>query len=84
MEDADMSYDLIMEKAMLKKEKARESRALREEGKGTPLLIERTATGLYTCRYERGLLPDALKGFFTRKSRILDIARERGIPTQEI
>jgi hypothetical protein len=40
---------------------------------------------LYTGRYSmRGPVPDELKGFFTRKQRIVDIAAQRGIPLEEV
>jgi hypothetical protein len=40
--------------------------------------------GLYLARYTmRGQVPDELKGFFTRKERILAIARQRGIEVDE-
>lgn len=69
-----------------KKVAAAERKAEREEaGIVNKLLIERTPMGLYMCRYSmRGPVPDELKGFFTRKQRILDIAAKRNIPVEEV
>jgi hypothetical protein len=40
--------------------------------------------GLYQARYTmRGQVPDELKGLFTRKERILAVARQRGIEVEE-
>ena len=78
-----MSYDDIMAKAQARKEAKKAQEAVRKEGGGLPLIIEKTPVGLYICRYERGAIPDVLKGFFTHKFRILAIAKERGITVQE-
>ena len=78
-----MSYDDIMAKAQERKQAKRAQEATRKEGEGSPLIIEQNQTGLFYCRYERGNLPDVLKGFFTHKFRILNIAKERGIPVKE-
>lgn len=79
------AYDKVMEKAIAKKETAKERKYEREEaGIVNKLVIERTPAGLYTCHYAlRGNIPDELKGFFTRKDRILNIARQRGIQIEE-
>jgi hypothetical protein len=76
----------IREKEAAKKAAAAERKAEREEsGISNKLVIDRTPMGLYTCRYSmRGPVPDELKGFFTRKQRILDIATQRGIPVEEV
>jgi cell division protein FtsL len=42
-----------------------------------------TPVGLYQARYSmRGQVPDDLKGLFTRKERILTIAKQKGIEVE--
>jgi hypothetical protein len=75
----------IQEKHAAKKAAYAERKAEREEtGNVNKLVVERTPMGLYFCRYSmHGPVPDELKGFFTRKQRIIDIAAKRGIPLSE-
>jgi hypothetical protein len=79
------SYDKVMEKSLAKKEAAKERKEEREEkGIVNKLIIERTPMGLYSCRYSmRGQVPDELKGLFTRKERILAVAKQRNIDVEE-
>lgn len=52
-----------------------------EEGVVNALVIEREPTGLYFARYSlSGPMPEELRGRFTSKQRILDIAARRSIP----
>jgi hypothetical protein len=84
--DANKSaYDKVMEKSLAKKEAAKERKEEREEkGIVNKLVIERTPMGLYSCRYSmRGQVPDELKGLFTRKERILAVAKQRSIDVEE-
>ncbi len=69
-----------------------QARVLRRNNKGKigklvsthKLIIEKTPVGLYQARYSmRGQVPDELKGLFTRKDRILTIAKQRGIEVEE-
>jgi hypothetical protein len=78
------TMEKIRAKEVAKKAAAAERKAEREElGITNKLVIERTPMGLYTCRYSyAGPIPDELKGFFTRKQRILDIAAKRNIPLE--
>ena len=79
------AYDKVMEKHQEKKLAARERKEEREEsGIVNKLTIERTPMGLYQARYSmRGPVPDELKGLFTRKERILAIAKQRNIEVEE-
>lgn len=79
------ALDKIMAKAAEKKQAAKERKEEREEkGIVNKLIIERTPMGLYECRYSmRGQVPDELKGWFTRKERILAIAKQRNIDVEE-
>ena len=79
------ALDKIMVKAAEKKQAAKERKEEREEkGIVNKLIIERTPMGLYECRYSmRGQVPDELKGWFTRKERILAIAKQRNIDVEE-
>ena len=78
------AYDKVMEKAAEKKQAAKERKEERAElNIVNKLVIEMTPVGLYQARYSmRGQVPDELKGLFTRKDRILDIARQRGIEVE--
>jgi hypothetical protein len=39
---------------------------------------------MYSCHYAlRGGIPDELKGWFTRKDRIISIAKQKGIQIEE-
>jgi hypothetical protein len=52
-----------------------------EQGIVNSLIIDREPSGLYYARYSlAGNVPDELKGMFTHKSRIVDIATRRNIP----
>ena len=79
------AFDKVMQKAAEKKQAAKERKEEREEkGIVNKLVIERTSSGLYECRYSmRGQVPDELKGLFTRKDRILAIAKQRGIDVED-
>lgn len=85
MDASKSAYDKVMEKSLAKKEAAKERKEEREEkGIVNKLVIDRTPMGLYTCRYSmRGQVPDELKGLFTRKERILAVARQRNIDVEE-
>jgi hypothetical protein len=78
------AYDRVMEKAAEKKQAAKERKEVREEsGIVNKLVIEMTPVGLYQARYSmRGQVPDDLKGLFTRKERILTIAKQKGIEVE--
>jgi cell division protein FtsL len=78
------AYDKVMEKAAEKKQAAKERKEERQEsGIINKLVIEMTPVGLYQARYSmRGQVPDDLKGLFTRKERILTIAKEKGIEVE--
>lgn len=77
-------FDRVMERAAEKKQAAKERKEEREEaGIINKLIIERTPVGLYQARYSmRGQVPDDLKGLFTRKDRILAIAKQKGIEVE--
>jgi len=79
------ALDKIMAKEAEKKQAAKERKEEREEkGIVNKLIIERTPMGLYECRYSmRGQVRDELKGWFTRKERILAIAKQRNIDVEE-
>lgn len=81
MEENKTPFEKVMEKAAEKKQAAKERKEERAElNIINKLVIEMTPVGLYQARYSmRGQVPDDLKGLFTRKDRILDIARQRGI-----
>jgi len=85
MDASKSSYDKVMEKSLAKKEAAKERKEEREEkGIVNKPIIERTPMGLYSCRYSmRGQVPDELKGLFTRKERILAVAKQRNIDVEE-
>jgi hypothetical protein len=78
-------YDRVMERSLEKKAAAKERKEERiESGIVNKLAIDRTPMGLYQARYSmRGQVPDELKGLFTRKERILAIAKQRGIEVEE-
>jgi len=78
------AFDRVMEKAAEKKQAAKERKEERQEsGIVNKLVIEMTPVGLYQARYSmRGQVPDDLKGLFTRKERILTIAKEKGIEVE--
>jgi hypothetical protein len=83
--DAKTSYDRVMEKHQEKKQMAKERKEERaESGIVNKLAIDRTPMGLYQARYTmRGQVPEELKGLFTRKERILAIAKARNIEVEE-
>jgi hypothetical protein len=78
------AYEKVRAKHIEKKHAAAERKAEREEqGITNKLVIDRTESGLFTCRYKlSGPVPDVLKGMFTRKERILAIAKLRGIDVE--
>jgi hypothetical protein len=82
--DVSNAYEKVRAKHIEKKQAAAERKAEREEqGITNKLVIDRTEAGLYTCRYKlSGPVPEALKGSFTRKDRILAIAKQRGIEVE--
>jgi len=85
MDESKSAFDKVMQKAAAKKEAAKERKEERaESGIINKLVIDRTPMGLYECRYSmRGQVPDELKGVFTRKDRILAIAKLRNIEVEE-
>jgi hypothetical protein len=82
--DDKSTYDRVMEKHLEKKQAAKERKEERiESGIVNKLAIDRTPMGLYQARYTmRGQVPDELKGLFTRKERILAIAKLRNIEVE--
>jgi hypothetical protein len=78
------AYEKVRAKHIEKKHAAAERKAERiEQGITNKLVIERAPAGLYSCRYKlSGPVPDCLKGYFTRKDRILAIAKQRGIEVE--
>ena len=78
------AYDRIMKQAIEKKQAAKERKEEHiESGIVNKLAIDRTPMGLYQARYTmRGQVPDELKGLFTRKERILAIAKLRNIEVE--
>ena len=75
------SYDEVMEKAAERKAALKERKEERKEaGDVNRLIIEQSPNGLYTCRYQRGPVPEELKGYFTHKHKVLDICNRRNIP----
>jgi hypothetical protein len=82
--DDKSTYDRVMEKHLEKKQSAKERKEERiESGIVNKLAIDRTPMGLYQARYTmRGQVPDELKGLFTRKERILAIAKLRNIEVE--
>ena len=83
--DDKTAYDKVMDKHQEKKLAAKERKEeMADAGIVNKLAIDRTPMGLYLARYTmRGQVPDELKGFFTRKERILAIAKQRGIEIDE-
>ena len=79
-----MSIEQILERKGQKDAARKERKAEREDaGIVTALIVDRAPDGLHSCRYPRGNIPDELKGCFTSKLRILEIAKRRGIPVGE-
>lgn len=78
---AETNIDKVLQKAAEKKLAAKERKEERDEsGITNKLCIDRTPDGLYSVRYSmRGQVPVELKGLFTRKERILEIAQRRNI-----
>lgn len=81
---ADDVFGKVMQKAAEKKQAAKERKEAREEaGEVNKLVIERTPAGLFFVRYSmHGPVPDALKGLFTRKERIIETAKLLGKPLE--
>lgn len=79
------AYNRIMQRTIEKKQATKERKEEREaSGIVNKLVIDRTPAGLYQVRYSmRGPVPDELKGLFTRKDRILAIAKKREIDVEE-
>lgn len=69
--------EILEKKAQKKLEQA--IKKIEEPQPRQPLLLDRNSTGLYYVRYERGTIPNLLKGHFTHKSRIYALAKEAGI-----
>jgi hypothetical protein len=84
MDDKMSAYDKVMAKAAEKKAEARARKEQRDEdGVVNKLVIDRTPNGLYSVRYSySGPVPDELKGYFTHKARIVDIATRLGKPLE--
>jgi len=85
-EDLKDAYDKVMAKAAEKKQAAKERKEQKEEeGIVNHLVVDMTPAGLYSVRYEfRGNIPEELKGFFTRKDRILNICARKNIPVKDV
>jgi hypothetical protein len=81
----DTGITAIMEQRAAK-EVARKARKESNENAGVvnSIIIERDPCGLYYTRYSlSGSVPDALKGFFTSKQKVLDIIARKNIPVVE-
>ena len=78
------AYDKVMQKHLEKKQAAAARKEQREaDGVVNKLVIERTPMGLYSVRYSNsGPVPDELKGYFTRRDRIVTIAQRLGKPLE--
>ena len=70
-----------MQKITEKKQAAKERKEERvEQNIVNKLCIDRTPDGLYSTRYSmRGQVPVELKGLFTRRDKIIEIAKRRNI-----
>tara|TARA_R110000868_G_scaffold114649_1_gene306967 strand:+ start:255 stop:521 length:267 start_codon:yes stop_codon:yes gene_type:complete len=82
MEDVKQTtYDKVMQKSAEKKQAVKDRKEERiEQGIVNQLVIESIPNGLYKVRYSlSGPVPEELRGLFTRKDRILDIANRKGL-----
>ena len=82
MEDVKQTtYDKVMQKSAEKKQAVKDRKEERiEQGIVNQLVIESIFNGLYKVRYSlSGPVPEELRGLFTRKDRILDIANRKGL-----
>lgn len=78
------TLDDIMERKAEKVTARKDRVAKRDEaGVVNKLVVDRTPSGLYWCRYSlSGPVPEALKGMFTHKKHIVTIAQEKNIPIE--
>lgn len=74
----------ILENKVQRSIERAERKKEREETEGRqPLILERNNVGLYYVRYEKGPVPNLLKGHFTHKTRIYALAKEIGLEIKE-
>ena len=78
------TLDDIMERKAERDAAKKQRREERDEaGVVNKLVVDRTPSGLYWCRYSlSGPVPEALKGMFTHKKHIVTIAQEKNIPIE--
>jgi hypothetical protein len=81
---ADINVDKVLKKMADKKQAAKERKEEREEqGIVNKLVIDMTPSGLFSVRYSlSGPVPVDLRGLFTRKDKILDIAKRKNVPVE--
>lgn len=81
---AESKLDKMLEEKAIKKQAAKERKEEREsQGIVNKLVIEMAPNGLYFVKYSlSGPVPEILKGMFTRKDRILALAKTKGIPVE--
>tara|TARA_R110000796_G_scaffold19490_1_gene58458 strand:+ start:213 stop:473 length:261 start_codon:yes stop_codon:yes gene_type:complete len=81
---AETNVDDVLKKIAVKKQAAKERKEEREEsGVVNKLVIEMNPSGLFSVRYSlAGPVPHDLKGMFTRKDKILDIAKRKNVPVE--
>lgn len=60
------------EKLQASRERIQENKAAAEDVTNH-ILVEMLPTGLYKCRFEKGTLPESLKGQFTTIRRVKDL-----------
>jgi len=81
---AESKLDKILEEKAIKKQATKERKEEREsQGIVNKLVIEMAPNGLFFVKYSlSGPVPDVLKGMFTRKDRILALAKTKNIPVE--
>ena len=79
----DTGIDQILARKAERQQRDKAAAVRREEnGERQPVIIEKSITGLYTCRYEKGVVPEPLRGMFTNIQSIYTVAKQRDIPTR--
>lgn len=81
---AESKIDKVLEEKAVKKQAAKERKEEREsQGIVNKLVIEMAPNGLFFVKYSlSGPVPEVLKGMFTRKDRILALAKTKNIPVE--
>lgn len=81
---AESKLDTIMQEKAFKKQAAKERKEEKEsQGIVNKLVIEMAPNGLYFVKYSlSGPVPEILKGMFTRKDKILALAKIKSIPVE--